>query len=191
MAASGRPLKDPATSRGSSESRSAASRGGPATGCGTFRRVRAYPRLFRALCWVPLVVLLGGAIGVSAAADEPPGYKVIVHASNPIDALSRAQLSLYFLRKSRSWPSGRPIAAVDLEKGSPTRAAFSQDVLHKSVAEVIAYWRQQIFAGRAVPPAEKRGDAEVVAFVEANEGAIGYVSPNAAIAAAKIVKVSE
>lgn len=138
-----------------------------------------------------VIVSSAGLIGVPAATGAAGGYKVIIHASNPVTALSHEELAGYFLRKSSSWPSGRTVAAVDLDRGSPTRAAFSRDVLGKSVRQVIAYWQQQIYAGRAVPPPEKPSDAEVVAFVEGNEGAIGYVPEDATTRGVKVVAVGE
>jgi hypothetical protein len=116
-------------------------------------------------------------------------YKLIVNSANPVTSLSRDEAARYFLKKSPAWPAGTGVAAVDLQKQSPTRGVFSRDVLHKSVEAVTAYWQQQIFSGRAVPPPEQRGDAEVVAFVESHRGAIGYVAESAEVGEAKVVRL--
>jgi ABC-type phosphate transport system substrate-binding protein len=137
-----------------------------------------------ALAAVLAIALLGP--GDAGAAE---GYRVIVHSSNPATTLPREQVVRYLLKKATTWPSGLAVAPVDRDKDSATRAAFSRGVLHKSVAEVAAYWQQQIFSGRAVPPPEKRSDAEVVAFVTGNEGAIGYVSEGAALGDAKVIRI--
>jgi ABC-type phosphate transport system substrate-binding protein len=140
-----------------------------------------------------LALVLAGSLavatGLADATVAASGYKVVVHPSNPVTSLSREELQKCFLRKSLSWPSGRAIAVVDLEKDSPTRAAFSRDVLGKSVDQVVAYWRQQIYAGRAVPPPEKASSAEVLAFVGSHEGAIGYVPEDAGTRDVKVVAV--
>lgn len=117
------------------------------------------------------------------------GYKVIVHPSNPVTSLSRDQIARYFLKKTPAWPSGTTVAAVDQVKESATREAFSRDILKKTVSAVIFYWQQKVFDGLALPPVEKKGDAAVVAFVEDNEAAIGYVSAGASIGGAKVVRV--
>ena len=65
---------------------------------------------------------------------------------------------------------------VDLSESAPAREAFSTAVHHKPVKAVRAYWQQQIFSGRDVPPPEKTSDEQVIAFVRATPGAIGYVS---------------
>lgn len=144
---------------------------------------------FRRFGVLAVAALLLGTIGPPGAAMAAEGYKVIVHSSNPTTSLSREEVMRYLLKKSTSWPSGREVDAVDLQKLSTTREAFSHDVLHKSIEAVSAYWRQQVFSGRAVPPPEKRSDAEVVAFVAGNEGAIGYVSAGADVGDAKVVRL--
>ena len=130
---------------------------------------------------------LGAALPSRSLAAE--GYTVIVHSSNRATSLSREEAAQYFLKKATSWPSGGEVAAVDLQKHSAAREEFSRVVLHKSMAEVNAYWRQQVFSGRAVPPPEKQSDADVVAFVESNEGAIGYVSAGADLGGAKALRL--
>ncbi len=55
-----------------------------------------------------------------------------------------------------------------------------------------SFWQQQIFSGKDVPPEKKKSDAEVIEFVSANPGAIGYVSVSASLGdGVKAVSVSE
>ena len=103
-------------------------------------------------------------------------YQVIVNANNPTDILTREQLGKMFLKKIVKWDTGIPILPVDQVPISPVRAAFTRIVHAKPASAIASYWQQQIFAGREVPPAEKAGDAAVIAFVKANPGAIGYIS---------------
>jgi hypothetical protein len=55
---------------------------------------------------------------------------------------------------------------------------------------VRTYWNQLIFSGRELPPAERRGDAAVVAFVRDTPGGVGYVSTGAEVAGVKVVAVT-
>jgi hypothetical protein len=50
-----------------------------------------------------------------------------------------------------------------------------------------AWWQQQIFGGGDTPPPTKASDAEIVAFVKATPGAIGYVSPSADVSGVTVV----
>lgn len=131
-----------------------------------------------------LAILLPPA---AAAAD----YVVVVNAANPVTSLSRTEASRLFLRSATQWPNGDHVKPVDLAKGSPIRAAFTKEVLGRSPGAIEQYWTQAVFSGRAVPPPEKRSDAEVVAYVRETPGAIGYVSAGASTDGVRRISVSK
>lgn len=126
-----------------------------------------HPRTLR--LGLALALLLPAA---SAAAD----YVVVVNAGVDVATLSRTDASRLFLKATTKWPSGETVKPVDLTKGSAVRESFTKEVLGRSSGAIDQYWTQAVFSGRAVPPPEKRSDAEVVAFVRETPGAIGYVS---------------
>jgi ABC-type phosphate transport system substrate-binding protein len=107
------------------------------------------------------------------------GFVVVVHAANPTPSLPREQVARLFLRKVSRWPGGSPSLPVDLRADAPARAAFTKRVLAKSVPSVKAYWQERIFSGRDVPPPEQPSEADAVAYVRLNPGAVAYVSPAA------------
>ncbi len=121
-----------------------------------------------------LLLLVARPVGAQGAS-----FRVVVNSSNGLSAMSRAELARLFLKKATSWPDGKAAAPVDLVESAPARRAFTRAVLERDVAAVRAHWQQQIFSGRGVPPPEKSTDAEVLAFVRNNPGAVGYVSPDA------------
>ena len=126
---------------------------------------------------LPAAVPATGTAAPVRGQDAP--YRIVVHASNPVAQLSRADAGKLFLKKTRVWPGGQAVEPVDLAEGSGIRKAFSSEVVGKDVAAVRSYWQQQLFTGRGVPPVVKTSDAEVLAFVAAHPGAIGYVSAGA------------
>ena len=133
------------------------------------------------------------SLALSAAAASAPEseFKLVVNASNDAASLTEGEVGQYFLKKKAAWPGGQPVLAVDQSDESPVRRAFSKTVLKKDVATVKSYWQTQIFAGRGVPPPEKASDAAVLAFVEANASAIGYVSAGAQLSrGVRVVKVN-
>jgi ABC-type phosphate transport system substrate-binding protein len=114
-----------------------------------------------------------------SAADPPPAraevrFQVVVHRSNPVSSLSRAQLSALFMRRTRRWPDGTDVRPVEPPK-SRVREDFSRAIHGKSLAYVTRYWHRVIFAGRGVPPDELESDAAVLELVKNNRGAIGYI----------------
>jgi ABC-type phosphate transport system substrate-binding protein len=130
--------------------------------------MRLFTRL-QVLCALVLAVA-----GAPARAQTP--YVLVVNARNPVATLSAPEVSNMFLRKASRWDGGGEIQPVDLSEGSAVRERFSQAVHGKAVAAVRAYWQRQIFSGRGVPPVEKSTDGEVLAYVQANVNAIGYVA---------------
>jgi ABC-type phosphate transport system substrate-binding protein len=122
-----------------------------------------------------LLAALALAAALPAAAAD---FKVVVHPDNPVSQLSAAELSRLFLKKTQRWPEGRPVQPVE-PASTRLRERFCLVVHDKSPNAVKAYWNQLIFSGRDVPPLEKPDDAGVLAYVRAEPGAIGYVSPGA------------
>lgn len=124
-----------------------------------------------ALAALLVAALAGGAPGPAAAAD----FVVVVNAGIRQASLPTAEVSNMFLRKTTQWRSGEAVKAVDLPEGAAVRESFSQAVHERSTSAVKAYWQKMIFSGRDVPPPEKPSAAEVLAYVRANPGGIGYV----------------
>ena len=119
------------------------------------------------------------AMMVLSAGDLPPAkaevrFQVVVHRSNPVSSLSRAQLSALFMRRTRRWPDGTDVRPVEPPK-SRVREDFSRAIHGKSLAYVTRYWHRVIFAGRGVPPDELESDAAVLELVKNNRAAIGYI----------------
>jgi len=131
-------------------------------------------------------------VGLAAAiSDGEPNMAlhVIVNAKNPVTRLDRRFVSEAFLKKRTRWDEDRAIQPVDLDQKSAVRDRFSRGVLERDVASVRRYWAQQVFSGHGVPPPELATDAEIVKYVAAHAGAIGYVAAGAELAGVKVVEL--
>ena len=135
-----------------------------------------------------LAAALIAAIVTDATAAAQPidarrgsAFVVVVNDQNASEAVSRTVVSRFFLKKAARWDNGAAVLPVDLPANSPIRDAFTREVLAKSVSSIKAYWQQQIFSGRDVPPPEKGDDAAVLEFVQSNPNAIAYVSAGASL----------
>jgi ABC-type phosphate transport system substrate-binding protein len=139
--------------------------------------------------------MIGAALGLILALARPAqsaaqGFQVVANAAVGSAGLPKAQISGMFLKTTKKWPDGTAVQAVDLDKKSATREAFSKEVLGRPLTAIIAYWQQQVFGGEASPPPEKGGDAEVLAFVKSTPGAIGYVAAGTAVGdGVKVIQV--
>jgi ABC-type phosphate transport system substrate-binding protein len=135
-------------------------------------------------------ILLALALAAAAPAAAEDAFKVVVHPSNPAAAMTKAQVSQLFLKKATRWPGGQTVQPIEVADDR-VRERFCQQVHGKSLNAVKAYWNQLIFTGREVPPLEKRGDDDVLAYVRANPGAVGVVSAAAAGAGVKVLAVKD
>jgi ABC-type phosphate transport system substrate-binding protein len=117
-----------------------------------------------------VMALVAVALMSASGRAEAQGFIVVVNAANPASELSKGDVSNAFMKK------GSQLVAVDLDKASAVRDAFSKAIHGRPAAAVLSHWQQQIFAGRDVPPPERASDAEVLAFVRGNPNGIGYVA---------------
>jgi ABC-type phosphate transport system substrate-binding protein len=135
-----------------------------------------------------LLFLLLSLISGRLARGEERFY-VIVNNANPISSMEAKDVSKLFLKKTNQWPNGQPVLPLDQPENSPIRETFSKEIHGKTIASLQAYWQQQIFSGRSIPPLVKNSDDEVIAYVKGNPNAISYVSspPGAGV---KVLKVN-
>ena len=110
-------------------------------------------------------------------------FKIVINEANRTSSISKNDVSRCFMKQTNTWISGQSVVPVDQAASSDTRQAFSEAIHGRKVSAVKSYWQREIFSGRGVPPAEKASDQEVLAFVRANPGAIGYVSADVDVGA--------
>jgi ABC-type phosphate transport system substrate-binding protein len=130
--------------------------------------------------------VLAAAVAPAAGAAT---FKIVVNPGNPATSMTREEVSAFFMKKTKSWPDGSAVTAVDQVETSAVRGLFSDTILSRRVAAVRSYWQQQIFSGREVPPLEKKNDAEVLEYVRTNRGAIGYVSESTPTPGVKVLEI--
>jgi ABC-type phosphate transport system substrate-binding protein len=131
-----------------------------------------WARIRGALLFLLLLLGLAPVARMATAADS---FVVIVNTANPLTALKAQEVSSLFLKKTSAWADGTKASPVDLDERDSSRESFSKQIHNKSTAAVKAYWQKMIFSGRDVPPPEKASPDQVVSFVKANPGGIGYV----------------
>lgn len=126
----------------------------------------------------------------TVASADPGGVRIIVNAKNPARTIERRTVEEAFLKKRTRWDDDAAILPVDLSQKSGVRERFSHDMLGRDVAAVRRYWAQLVFSGRGVAPPELASEGDVVKYVAAHAGAIGYVSAAADTAGVKVIEVN-
>jgi len=127
--------------------------------------------------------------------DAASEYTLIVSSSNPVKSIKRRELARIFLRKVTRWEDGSSVSPVDQSARSVVRSAFTRDVMRVEglgqLSGVVNYWQQQVYSGTGAPPPIKDGDGDVVSFVAANKGAIGYVTAGTNLDGVRVLKLEE
>lgn len=118
------------------------------------------------------------AVGLAKAAGADAAYRVIVHPQVKGTQIPRAILSSIFLKQAGHWGDGSAVQPVDQSMRSKVRQSFVNDVIQQPMYEVQIFWNRKVASG-VTPPPVRQTDEEVIAFVSATPGAIGYVSATA------------
>jgi ABC-type phosphate transport system substrate-binding protein len=131
-----------------------------------------------------LLAALGLCLGGGAWAAAADDFVVVVHPSVAGTNIRRPDLAAVFLKKATRWGAGGTAAPVDQSGTSAVRRSFSEAVLGMSPTAVVQYWQKQMLSSSPLrPPVVKASDEEVLAFVAATTGAVGYVSKAASLPA--------
>lgn len=137
-----------------------------------------------------LALVAFAAVGsASRAQEDGQDFRVIVNTRNPIGALPKTEISKLLLRQLSKWQDGTEAHPVDLPESSPIREAFNREIHGRKGQAISSYWQRQIFSANQVPPPTLSTDAEIVAYVRNEPGAIGYVSADASLGGVRVIEV--
>lgn len=71
--------------------------------------------------------------------------------------------------------SGVSVVPVGVKPGSSVRNSFLHEFLNEDEEKYTAYWTVRRYIGKGAPPTEFDNAAEVIRYVQANSGAVGYI----------------
>lgn len=103
---------------------------------------------------------------------------VVVSAQNPVETLSRAELTDIYLGRMNRFPNGTPVTPIDQREGTPTHSEFYRRYLGQAPAQIKAHWSKLIFTGRGQPPKAVSSDDTAADIVAESPHAIGYLAPD-------------
>ena len=131
-------------------------------------------------------------------APQEATFKMVINTANPTTVMSIKDISKIFYKRTVRWDLWRSgdekkmVIPIDQGKDAEVRKSFSKYIHGKSATALEFYWQRQIFSGRGINPDKLSSDNEVLEFVRANAGAIGYVSQDAELGeGVKELKISE
>jgi len=134
-----------------------------------------------------LIAALVVALAASAAAPARADTYVVVHATNPVKALSQKEVTDLYMGRSRAFPNGDFALVFDLPRDHALRATFYQQLVGMSPAQVNSYWSRLMFTGQTMPPQPLPTEAAVLDMVRRNPSAIGYLADEPADRGVRVV----
>jgi len=110
-------------------------------------------------------------LSASASAE----IAIIVNAQNPVNGLTRSQVSDIFTKRTKNWPDGMPSKFFD-RTDSEIRNDFLRTIIKKTPREMEIYWiGQKLYSGQSAP-SQVSTNQMVEIMVSRFPGGIGYVS---------------
>jgi len=135
---------------------------------------------------IKLVVLaLVTGMGIAGAADV-----LIANPGVAKSALTKEQVKNMLLGKSKNWPGGSRVKLCVAKSGDASASGI-KTYTRKTLAQFNLYWRKLAFSGKGKPPKQVGNDADVLAYVAANAGAIGFVAAGQSTGGAKVISIQE
>lgn len=131
------------------------------------------------------MVLVSLCISAQAAKAD---LMVIANNSVAASEIDSETLQAIFLGKKSQWESGDSIVPVNLKKG-PTHQQFLKVIVRRTPAQYRSFWRRAIFTGTGMPPKSFATEEEIVKFVRASSGAIGYIDSSKPHEGVKVLSI--
>jgi ABC-type phosphate transport system substrate-binding protein len=139
--------------------------------------------------FVLAITLVAGALPAANGTQE---FQVVVHPGVRGTWISRASLQALYTGQTDRWGDKTSAKPVDQSLKTPVRRAFTTSVLGRSTGEIQRYWQDRIALDRVFPPPIKSTDEEVLRFVAATAGAVGYVGLDTAIPeGVKVISITD
>lgn len=121
-------------------------------------------------------LLLAFGLPCAPVAAQPPDRNapvLIAHPGTPPIDLATAQ-RLYSGRAVEV--GGVRVTVVNAARGSTLRERFMAEVMQQDDSRYVAYWTVRKHIGKGTPPHELASAAEVIKFVLATPGGVGYIA---------------
>lgn len=136
-----------------------------------------------------LVAVFAALIVGGSASEMQAQVAVIVNKANQITNLELRELKDIYLGSMVSWPDNKKIFPVTQRSENEASRIFYEIAIGKKIDVVKRQWVKVSLSGQAAPPKTLFTNEQVLEYVAANEGAIGFVDFKNVNDGVKVVKV--
>lgn len=82
---------------------------------------------------------------------------------------------------------GQSVQPVNQKASTSSRTLFIKSVMKQNDDDYVAYWIVRRAIGKGTPPLELENDAEVLDYVQSNQGAIGYIDAATSVSGVEVL----
>ena len=108
------------------------------------------------------------------ASTANANYYIVVSERSPVTTLSQQEALQLFMGRTRAFPDGRPATPCDIASDA-LRAGFYRSLSGLSLPQVTSYWARLMFSGRSLPPQRLDSEAALIARIQNDPAAIGWL----------------
>jgi ABC-type phosphate transport system substrate-binding protein len=114
------------------------------------------------------------SLAVSLALLQAHAGEIVVIGNSNVPKIDTATVQKIYTGKYIS-VAGVSVTPVGAKSGTAMRNRFLQDYLNQDEEKYTAYWTVRRYIGKGAPPVELSSSAEVISYVQATPGAVGYI----------------
>jgi len=124
-------------------------------------------------------LLTGVLIAVTQAGQAADEIVLVANPDVGVTTLSVDAVKAICTGKTANWNNGAAVVLAVLD-GGVTHEAFVRTYAGKTPSQFAVFWKKQAFTGKGFEPKAFASESELLKYVAATKGAIGYVSAAAA-----------
>jgi hypothetical protein len=126
---------------------------------------------------VGLCALAWSGPAQAQTARDPPftWMAVVVHPSNTVGMLTRADVRRIFLRERTVWPNGETISVLERPAETAIRSQFDRRAIRKSPAALAEYWLNLRLTRGLDPPRVCPTAGLLKLYLQRLKGGVGYL----------------
>jgi ABC-type phosphate transport system substrate-binding protein len=114
------------------------------------------------------------SLAVSLALLQAHAGEIVVIGNSNVPKIDTETVQKIYTGKYIS-VAGVSVTPVGVKSGMATRNRFLQEYLNQDEEKYTAYWTVRRYIGKGAPPVELSSSADVISYVQATPGAVGYI----------------
>ncbi len=114
---------------------------------------------------------------------------IIINKGSDIKVLPKPAAKAIFMGELKSL-KGIDELVVTIQSDTDSHSGFLQEYIGSTSSDFKKHWEKMIYTGKAMEPEVMNSDQEVIDYVKANKGAIGYIDVKSLDDSVKAVMVN-